>query len=575
MSRLAVGLVIVWLATTACRRHDGDPAAAPPAHAGESAAEPPALAGHGKQFLVVSEGALATAVGRDVLARGGNAVDAAVATAFALAVVHPSAGNLAGGGFAIVHTRDGASAAFDFRETAPAAATPTMFLDANGAPTNASLVGDRAVGVPGSVAGLWTLHHQFGSVPWRDVVAPAIALARDGFAVDAHTHEGIERKRELLATNPASAALWLPAGRARAEGEIVHNPELAQTLERIAAGGVDGFYRGETAHAIAAEMQRGGGLITEDDLAHYAVERREPLAFDYRGYHFATMPLPSSGGVVLAMTAHMLGDRELGKLGWHSVEHVHWLVEIWRRVFAARNLLLGDPKYVGGDVVARLLAPDFDAQLAASIGPRATPSTDIPPLIEGHHTTNLCVVDGHDMAVAMTTTLNTSFGNGVTVGGFLLNNEMDDFAAKPGAANGFGLVQGASNAIEPGKRPLSSMTPTIATDAHGRVALVVGAQGGPRIITEVWQVMSNIVDFGQPVDRAIAAPRLHHQHRPDVVFVQADTLDAETEHALQALGYTFLVRPAYEFGAANAIVRQPDGWFGAADPRGGGAAMGQ
>jgi gamma-glutamyltranspeptidase/glutathione hydrolase len=296
--------------------------------------------------------------------------------------------------------------------------------------------------------------------------------------------------------------------------------------------------------------------------------------FEYRGLQFATMPLPSSGGVVLAMSAHMLGSHELGKLGWHSAEHVHWLVELWRRAFAARNMLLGDPKYIGSDVVAHLLAADFDAQLAASIGSGATPSSEIPPLIEGHHTTNLCVVDAKGMAVALTTTLNTAFGNGVTVDGFLLNDEMDDFAAKAGATNTFGLVQGASDTIEPGKRPLSSMTPTIATDSGGHVVLVVGAQGGPRIITAVWQVLSNVVDFGQPVDRAIAAPRLHHQHLPDVVLVQDDTVDPGVARELSAMGYKLDVKSAYEFGAANAIAREPGGWFGAVDPRGGGAAMG-
>jgi gamma-glutamyltranspeptidase / glutathione hydrolase len=538
--------------------------------------EPPAsLAARGKDFMVVSEGPLATAVGRDVLAGGGNAVDAAIATAFALAVVHPTAGNLGGGGFAIVHTSDRKTLAIDFRETAPAAATPTMFLDAAGTPTKDSVIGDRAVGVPGSVAGLWALHQQLGSKPWRDLVAPAIALARDGFAVDAVLHGSIEYKHKLLATNAASAALWLPGGRARDAGERVQNPELAAVLERIAASGPDGFYKGETANAIVAEMQRGGGVIDAADLAHYTVERREPLVFEYRGLHVATMPLPSSGGIVFAMSANMLGARELAPMGWHSAEHVHWLVELWRRAFAARNMLLGDPKSVGADVVQRLLAPDFDAQLAATIGSNATPSTEVPPLIEGHHTTNLCTADGHGMAVALTTTLNTSFGNGVTVDGFLLNNEMDDFAAKPGAVNTFDLQQGASNTIEPGKRPLSSMTPAIATDGSGNVTLVVGAGGGPRIITAVWQVMSNVVDFKQPVDQAVAAPRLHHQHMPDMVYAQQGGLTPDVESTLRAMGYTIKDVPGEELGAANAIVRDGAGWAGAADPRRGGAAMGR
>jgi gamma-glutamyltranspeptidase/glutathione hydrolase len=572
----AIVLVLVLGSAAGCQR-----GAAPPVEKHEqpvqapARAQTPTLASHGNEFMVVSEGPLATAVGHDVLVSGGNAVDAAIATAFALAVVHPTAGNLAGGGFAIVHTADRKTLALDFRETAPAAATPNMFLDPDGKPTKASLVGDRAVGVPGSVAGLWALHQQLGSKPWRDLVAPAIALARDGFAVDAVLHGSIEYKTKRLANNAASAALWLPGGHPRDTGERVTNPELAATLERIASNGPDGFYKGETANAIVAEMQRGGGLIDANDLAHYTVERRDPLVFDYRGLHFATMPLPSSGGVVLAMSANMLGARQLEPMGWHSAEHVHWLVELWRRAFAARNMLLGDPKSVGADVVQHLLAPDFDAQLAASIGSGATPSTEVPPLIEGHHTTNLCTVDSHGMAVAMTTTLNTSFGNGVTVAGFLLNNEMDDFAAKPGAVNTFDLQQGASNTIAPGKRPLSSMTPTIATDAHGDVTLLAGAGGGPRIITAVWQVISNVVDFKQPVDRAVAAPRLHHQHMPDLVYAQQGALTADVESALRTMGYNIKTVSDEELGAANAIVRDGTGWSGAADPRRGGAAMGR
>ncbi|HUJ62142.1 MAG TPA: gamma-glutamyltransferase [Kofleriaceae bacterium] len=536
----------------------------------------PAVVGSGKTFLVVSEGPLASKVGRDMLAAGGNAVDAAVATAFALAVVHPTAGNLAGGGFAVVHVAKDQDATLDFREVAPGAATETMFLDAAGKPTKASTIGDRAVGVPGTVAGLYALHQKYGKKPWKDVIAPAIAFARDGFAVDAYLHKAIEYKKDLLAASPASAALWLPGGKPREVGEVVKLPELQAALERIADKGADGFYTGPTAQAIVDEMTRGGGLITAKDLAGYKPDWRDPLTFDYRGRHVVTMPPPSSGGVVLEMTANMLRTVDLGKLGWHSAEHLHWLIEVWRRAFAARNELLGDPAYVKDMPLAKLTSQAYADQLASSIQPtKATPSKTIPGLIEGNHTTNLCVVDASGMAVAMTVTLNTAFGNGVTVDGFLLNDEMDDFTSKPGEPNTYALRQGAPNKIEPGKRMLSSMTPTLLEDDQGQVVMVVGAGGGPRIITAVWQTISNVVDFGLAVDAAVAAPRIHHQHLPDSVRVEGEAITREVDKKLRTMGYIMdFSQTPREFGAVTAIVRTQNGWQGAADPRGGGAAIG-
>ncbi len=533
----------------------------------------PRVTGVGKTFMVASENELATRAGRDILAGGGNAVDAAVATAFALAVVHPSAGNLAGGGFAVIHVKPGDDRALDFRETAPAAATETMFLDASGNPTRGSLIGDRASGVPGSVAGLWELHQKLGKRPWREVIAPAIAYATDGFAVDERLHGSIVRLSKLLGANPASAALWMPGGKPRATGEVVKNPELAAVLQRIAQHGADGFYQGPTAEAIVAEMTAGKGLITAKDLAGYKAIWREPIRYPDPHATFVAMPPPSSGGVVIAMTAEMLGD--ITKLRWHSFEHVHRLVEVWRRAFAARNELLGDPAYVKDMPVAKMLSKEYAAKLAATIGPRATPSLPVAPLIEGDHTTNLCVVDAAGMAVALTTTINTAFGNGVTVSGFLLNNEMDDFASKPGTPNVFGLVQGRANRIEPGKRMLSSMAPTIVLDPKGAVVLLAGAGGGPRIITAVWQTISNVLDFGMPLDRAVAAPRLHHQHLPDEVRLEAESVSEADAKALIAAGYklSWSATPR-EFGAVTAIARTPQGWSGTADPRGGGAAMG-
>jgi gamma-glutamyltranspeptidase/glutathione hydrolase len=546
----------------------------------EPGAEPavdPAVLGAGRTFMVVSEARPATAAGQQILAAGGNAVDAAIATAFALAVVHPTAGNLGGGGFAVVRTAPGKAVALDFRETAPAAATETMFLDEKGAPTDRSLVGHLASGVPGSVAGLWALHQKLGKLPWRRLVAPAIALARDGFPIDPYLARALAQPRnaERLKRSPASAAIWYAP---RAPDELVKIPALAATLERIAARGADGFYRGETAAAIAAEMKAGGGIITAADLAKYKVVWREPLRFGYRGHTIASMPLPSSGAIVMAMAAGMMRKTELAKLQWHGVEHVHLFAESFRRAFAARNELLGDPAFGKTVPVARLLAESNLDRLAATIDPdRATPSQAVPPLLEGDHTTNLCVVDARGMAVALTTTINTAFGSGVTVagGGFLMNNEMDDFSVKPGAPNTFGLVQGAVNKIEPGKRMLSSMSPSIVETAAGELLMLAGAGGGPRITTAVWQTISNVIDFGQRAGRAVASPRIHHQHLPDLLRIEEASIDRATEAALRAKGHAVDWRDERRmFGAVNAIVRAPVGWEGAADPRGGGAALG-
>jgi len=531
--------------------------------------------GSGKHFMVVSESPLATRAGHDLLAAGGNAVDAAVATAFALAVTHPSAGNIAGGGFAVVRTGAGKAVALDFREVAPAAATPDMYLDKDGKPTDGSLHGDRAVGVPGSVAGLWALHKKYGKKPWKDVVAPAIALARDGFDVDDKLHQSLVHYAPMLLKSPASAAIWVPNRVPRAKGDHVAIPELATVLGRIAERGPDGFYKGETAAAIVAEMKAGGGIITEKDLASYNVVWRAPLRFGYRGYSLVSMPPPSSGGIVLAMTAGMLGKLELGKLPWYGPAHIHWLVEVWRRAFAARNELLGDPAYVKDMPIARLLSPAYIDKLFGTITDKATPSKQVTALLEGDHTTNLCAVDASGMAVAMTTTLNTGFGNGVTVAGFLLNNEMDDFTAKPGSPNVFGLVQGAANKIEPGKRMLSSMSPTIVEDGKGELFMLTGAGGGPRIITAVWQTISNVIDFARHADLAVAEPRVHHQHLPDDVHIEASAIDKPSDEALAAMGYKLVWgEPRRAFGAITAIVRTSSGWDGASDPRGGGAAVG-
>jgi gamma-glutamyltranspeptidase/glutathione hydrolase len=542
----------------------------------------PAIAATGKTYMVVSESVQATAVGKQILASGGNAVDAVVATAFALSVVHPSAGNIAGGGFAIVRAANGDRSALDFRETAPAAATRDMFLDANGKPdSSVSTMGYKSIATPSAVAGLYELHRKLGKLPWKDVVAPAIALARDGFALDHVQAASIARRSACLGKFAASAALWLPDGKPRAADSKVTNPDLAATLQRIADQGPDGFAKGETAKLIVAEMKRGGGLVSEADLAGYKAIWRTPLATTYRGYTFVTMPPPSSGGIVLALTANMLRKTDLGALGWHSTEHIHQLVEVWRRAFAARNELLGDPAYVLDMPVDRLMSQQYADGLAETIGPRATPSSAVQLMVDGTHTTNISVVDAGGEAVALTTTINASFGSCVTVtgGGFLMNDEMDDFTSKPGSPNMFGLVQGKANQIEPGKRMLSSMSPTVLLDGSGAVVAVAGAGGGPRIITAVWQTLSNVVDFKMAGDQAVSAPRIHHQHLPDNVLVEADSLSEATVTELKNLGYDLkFAGSSREFAAVTAIVREGSGsaggWIGTADVRGGGGAAG-
>lgn len=552
-----------------------DAAPAPVYREGDVTNVDPAVAGVAKTYMVVSESVDATRVGKDILAAGGNAADAAVATAFALAVVHPTAGNIAGGGFAVVRVPKGKPLALDFRETAPAAASETMYLDKDGNPTKDSLVGWRASGTPGSVAGLFALHQKLGKLPWAKVVEPAVKLARDGFVVDAGTAQAIQMRSSLLLQFEETAKIWLPGKVAKTAGQQVAIPLLALALERIRDHGPDGFYKGETAKAIADAMKANGGTITEADLAAYKPVWREPLRFTYRGHSVVSMPPPSSGGIVLAMTAGMLRGKELGALPWHGAEHVHLVVEAWRRAFAARNEVMGDPDFVKDMPIDTLLAPKTLDDMAASIGAGATASKDIAPIAEGKHTTNLCVVDKDGMAIAMTTTLNTSWGSGVTIHGFLMNNEMDDFATKPGSPNVFGLVQSAKNKIEPGKRMLSSMSPTFVENAQGELVMVVGAQGGPRIISAVWQTLSNVLDFGRRADAAVSLPRIHHQHLPDSVFVEPSSLAKADAEVLEKGGYKLDWRPsAREFGAANAIVRTPNGWEGAADPRGGGAAMG-
>ncbi len=525
----------------------------------------------GANGMVATDEELATRVGVDVLRAGGNAIDAAVATAFALAVTLPSAGNIGGGGFIVARMPDGTTAALDFRETAPGAATRNMYLGEDGEPTDASLIGHLASGVPGSVAGLWEAHRRFGTKAWSELVQPAIRLALDGFEVREGLARGIEGQARRFQRFEGSTALFLPGGEPIAAGSVWKNPELAATLTRIAERGPAGFYEGETADLIVAEMRRGGGLITHADLLAYQAKWRDPVEFSYGGHRVISMPPPSSGGMTIALMAGMLEPYRLASLGWHSVDGVHLTGEAMRRAFAVRNHYLGDPDFTNFPR-EMLLSDAHVEQLRSSIRlDRATPSAEVTPGLgtdrEGTHTTHFSVVDGRGGAVALTTTINTGYGSGVVVSGagFLLNNEMDDFAAKPGSPNGYGLVQSEANAIQPGKRMLSSMTPTIVLGSDGRPVLVTGASGGPRIISAVWQIMSNVIDFGMDANVAVSAPRVHHQHLPDVLSLESNGFAPDILEALRARGHE--LRTGGGVGVGASIARRGGAWHGMADPR--------
>jgi len=542
---------------------------------------PPALA---EQGMVVSTDAYASQAGVRILQAGGNAVDAAIATSFALAVVNPEAGNIGGGGFMVLRLADGSTAALDYRERAPLAATRDMFLNEEGELREGYTLGHLAAGVPGTLAGLWEAHQRYGALSWQELVAPAMELA-EGFQVRERQARQIAMAQEDLRIFPATEATFLPGGEPPEVGDLFRQPELAATLGRIASRGRDGFYEGRTADLIVAEMERGGGLITHEDLEGMEAAWRDPIQITYRGHTIISMPPTSSGGATLAAMAQILEGFDLGSLEWHGVEHVHLLAEAWKRAYADRNTYLADPDFVEMPL-ERMISDEYGAERRATISmDRATPSEEVGPGLgpaDDGETTHLSVVDGAGNAVSITTTINSFFGNKVTVegAGFVLNNEMDDFSARPGYPNMFGLVQGEANAIEPGKRMLSAMTPTIVVNPEGELLLVVGSPGGATIITNVFQQVSNVVDFGMGVQQAVNAPRLHHQHLPDRIQYEMGSLSPEIIAALEALGHT--VEERYRegdvyphIGDVQAVMRLPDGILaGASDPRRGGAAVG-
>lgn len=528
----------------------------------------------GEHAMVVTSHPLASDVGVDILRRGGNAVDAAVAVAFALAVVHPVAGNIGGGGFMLLRMRDGAVHAVDFREAAPTGATRDMYVDAAGNSTDASLTGPRSVGVPGSVAGLFEAHHKFGRLRWKDLVAPAIRLAREGYVLDAVRSHSIALEAERLGRFPASRAQFLAHGEVPPPGTRFVQTDLARTLELLGDSGPRVFYRGSIAELIAREMGRGGGLVTKQDLARYRAKWRTPIAIGYRGYTIYTMPPPSGGGVTLAEILNVMeGYAPLPPFG--SAALMHLQAEAMRRAYADRNALLGDPDFVAMPL-GRLLSKSYAASLRTAIDPhRATPLSPLSGVrSEGTETTHYSIVDAEGDAVSCTTTLNNDFGSAVTVtgAGFLLNDEMDDFTSAPGKPNLFGLVQGEANAIAPGKRMLSAMTPSIVLDPAGQVLVVLGSPGGSRITTAVYQVITDVIDQRMPLADAIAAPRLHHQAQPDIVYVERSGFVQPSLDSLEAMGHKVSVW-GYKTDV-NALARTAAGWLGVADPRRGGGAAG-
>ena len=534
---------------------------------------------YARKAMVVAEEDLATEVGVSVLRSGGNAVDAAVAVGFALAVTHPYAGNIGGGGFMLIRMADGRTTFIDFREKAPAAATHNMYLSASGTPTPDSVVGWRAAGVPGTIRGLALANKKYGREPWAELVKPALSLATNGFPVSKWQMDSWHRSSALLSQFPESKRIFLKDGAYYDWQETFKQPELGRTLDRIARLGPVDFYDGETAHILASEMAKNGGLITLADLHDYQAVERTPLEGDYRGYHIITSPPPSSGGVGLLQMLAILNGTGYEKSGAGSAVSYHYMAEAMRRYFADRSKYLGDPDFVKVPVAA-LLAPAYIDSRRATIRPdRATPAEQIAPGLttasEGTSTTHYNIVDQEGNAVAVTYTLNNGYGSGVTVpgAGFLLNDEMDDFAAKPGEPNMFGLVQGENNAIAPGKRPLSSMTPTILLK-EGKPFLVLGAPGGPLIITSVLQVILNVIDFGMNAQDAVDFPRIHDQWRPDRLDTEFG-VSPDTIAQLQRMGYQTETANPGEHARVEAILIS-DGWLqGAVDGRGsGGKAAG-
>jgi len=555
--------------------------------------------------MVVSVHELASQAGVDTLRRGGNAVDAAVATGFVLAVVHPQAGNIGGGGFMLIRFAAGDTHFIDYREKAPAAATRDMYLGGPnsknaGKPDAAlSLVGYKSIAVPGSVAGMYYAHKKWGKLPWASLIAHAIRLARSGFRL---SQEDIDDLRDpdvkeladfattkrIFLRNPLRSPLHNDG--AYEPGDVLRQPDLARTLERLARDPME-FYKGPMAREIASFIKKGGGLVTAADLAAYEVKERRPVRGRYRGYEIIGAPPPSSGGITLIETLNILEGYDLGTLGSRSADSMHLTVEALRRAFYDRADFLGDSDFAQLPV-AQLLDKKYAEAWRASIDPKhATPSGELKrptftgldvnarlnvvPVREPEHTTHYSIVDAHGNAVAVTTTLNDSFGSRVTVDklGFLLNDEMDDFASAPASPNKYGLIQGEANAIQPGKRPLSAMAPTMVLK-DGKLFLVLGTPGGPRIISTVANILMGVIDYGLDIQQAVAAPRFHHQWSPDEVRIERYGFSPDTLRILTERGHQVLSTGYWSDGECIMVAPKTGELLGATDPRSNGRALG-
>jgi len=548
---------------------------------------------HASKAMVVSVHQEASRVGVEIMRQGGNAVDAAVATGFALAVVHPAAGNIGGGGFMLFRKASGEVHFLDYREKAPKAASRDMYLDAQGnVIPKASLIGYKSIGVPGSVAGMVYAQEHWGKLSLRTVMEPAIRLARDGVRL---TYEEAQSMHDPeLGQFPDSKRIFQRDGKLYEPGELFRQPELARTLQRIAANPkANEFYKGAMARELAAEIQRGGGLITAQDLAEYEVKERQPIRGNYRGYEVISAPPPSSGGITMIEALNILEGYDLGKMGNRSADSIHVVAEAFRRAFFDRAELLGDPdfsqvpvaqlidkKYADGwrgslDMMRASDSKDLRCpagfgeldRRAALHGPYTGP--------ESNNTTHYSAVDSEGNAVSVTTTLNDGFGSAVTAGklGFLLNDEMDDFTSKAGVPNGYGLIQGEANAIAPGKRPLSAMAPTIVLK-NGKLFLVLGSPGGPRIISTVANILMGVVDFGLDIQQAVNAPRFHHQWQPDEINVERNGISPDTIKLLQARGHKIKEQGYWSDGECIAVDPKTGDLLGAPDGRNGGKAVG-
>lgn len=540
-----------------------------------AAAREPVRARHG---MVASTNEVASRVGVEIMKRGGNAVDAAIAVAFALAVTHPAAGNLGGGGFMMIRLRNGQTTAIDYREMAPAAAHRNIYLDKNGnliEGEGGSLVGYRAAGVPGTVRGMELALKNYGSgkLTWSQLIEPARRLAHDGFTVTYSLARSLRANREYLGDYPETKRIYLRNGNFYDEGEIFRQPELAATFARLQRSGANDFYKGETARLIVADMKRHNGLMTMEDLGGYVAKERAPVRGNYRGHEIISMPPPSSGGAVLIEMLNILEGFDLEKLEANSSDRYHLMTEAMRRAFADRAEYMGDSDYVKVPV-AGLLDKSYAASLRATIkDDRASTSAEVragrPAGYESEQTTHFTVVDAEGNAVANTYTLNNSYGSAATVkgAGILLNDEMDDFAAKPGTPNMYGLIQGERNAVAPGKRPLSAMTPTIVLRKDGSLWFTVGSPGGPTIINTVLCVISNVIDFDMNIQEAIDFPRIHHQWLPDELVSEPRGLSVDTQRALIARGHK-LARLRYLGDAEGIMIEEKTGVrLGATDPR--------